>query len=109
MECRKYFFDYTDKCAMAFSGKQMGPPNDDERMTNDTEKIKAFNDTKNDDKKMNSSQTRRPSDTMCMEAAKKLFDYKQFGEAITRCECDSYPELCKHLFKNRFLLNKVCS
>jgi len=73
MRCRDYFFNYTDKCAMAFSGR-----------------------------KMNSSQN-----NMCKEAARELFSYKQFGRNITRCECDTYPELCKELFKNRFLLDRV--
>ena len=45
---------------------------------------------------------------MCKEAAEELFKYKRFGENITRCECHTYPELCKDLFKNRFLLDTVC-
>ena len=49
---------------------------------------------------------RRQND-MCIEAAMNLFTYRRFGENITRCECDSYPELCKDLFKNRFLLRRV--
>ena len=47
-------------------------------------------------------------ETMCEEAARKLFTYKQFGEHFMNCECNSYPELCKELFKNRFLLDRVC-
>ena len=49
----------------------------------------------------------RHEEGMCREAAKKMSSYRHFGENITRCECDSHPELCKDLFKNRFLLNKV--
>ena len=51
----------------------------------------------------------RSEHNMCRQAGMKLFSYRRFGENITRCECDSYPELCKDLFKNRFLLNRVCS
>ena len=47
-------------------------------------------------------------ENVCEEAAKKLFTYKQFGENFANCECKAYPELCKELFKNRFLLGKVC-
>ena len=47
-------------------------------------------------------------ENVCEEAAKKLFTYKQFGESFANCECSAYSELCKELFKNRFLLGKVC-
>ena len=47
-------------------------------------------------------------ENVCEETAKKLFAYKQFGENFAKCECSAYPELCKELFKNRFLLDKVC-
>lgn len=42
---------------------------------------------------------------ICKEAAKKLIS---FGENFTNCECNAYLELCKELFKNRFLLDRVC-
>lgn len=73
MQCRELFFDYTDKCALAFSGKPMTA-----------------------DKEM-----------MCKEAARMLIEYNEFGKNITQCECNTYPELCKEMFKNRFLFNKV--
>ena len=72
-QCSSDLFNYTDQCAVAFSGEQMTPN----------------------------------QETKCQEAAKKLLSYKQFGETSTNCKCNTYPELCKQLFKNRFLLNKV--
>ena len=47
-------------------------------------------------------------ETLCEEAANKLFTNEQLGENFTNCECNAYPELCTELFKNRFLLDKVC-
>ena len=44
---------------------------------------------------------------MCKETAKELVEYKEFGKNITQCECNTYPELCKEMFKNRFLFDKV--
>ena len=46
-------------------------------------------------------------ETLCEEAANKLFTYEQLEENFTNCECNAYPELCTELFKNRFLLDKV--
>ena len=74
MQCRDYFFNYTDQCAKAISGDEMKPH----------------------------------QGNMCKETAEELFNYKRFGQNITQCECDTYPELCKDLFKNRFLLDRVC-
>ena len=83
----------------------INPRNDTERMRPPNERMRPRNDTINP---RNDTERRRPSSfAMCMEAAEKLYNYKHFGENITRCECDNYPELCKRLFKNRFLLNEV--
>ena len=46
-------------------------------------------------------------EAMCKETAKKLLGYEQFGEKFINCQCKTYSELCKQLFKNRFLLDKV--
>ena len=72
-QCSNDLFNYTNQCAVVFSGEQVAP---------------------------NQGAT-------CKEAAKKLLSYKQFGENFTNCECSTYQELCKELFKNHFVLDKV--
>ena len=73
MQCRELFFDYTEKCTLAFSGKPMI----------------------------------RNQEIRCRKAARMLIEHEKFGKNITECVCNTYPELCKELFMNRFLFDKV--
>jgi len=43
----------------------------------------------------------------CKEAADNFTGFKEFGDKFMKCDCVTYPELCKELFKNRFLFDEV--
>ena len=49
----------------------------------------------------------RNQEIRCRKAARMLIEYEKFGKNITECVCNTYPELCKELFMNRFLFDKV--
>ena len=83
-------FDYAEGC------------NRDTQCSND-----LFNYTEQCALAFSGEQMTPNQETMCKETAKKLLAYEQFGENFTNCECNTYSELCKQLFKNRFLLDKV--
>ena len=83
-------FDYAERC------------NRDTQCSND-----LFNYTDQCAVAFSGEQITPNQEAMCKETAKKLLVYEQFGENFTNCECNTYSELCKQLFKNRFLLDKV--